>query len=311
MVFNTESLDGALLIDKPKELTSAEVVRQLKKTHNIKKIGHAGTLDPMATGLLVVLLGKATKLQDVLLTKDKTYSGEIALGFETDSDDVTGEVTKGEREAGDVFSEESFEKIQNSLIKKFSGTFSQVPPKVSAVKIKGKPAYKLKREGKSFEIAAKEVTVNNLDLKYIDPNTLSYEVNSKSGFYVRALARDLGREIESLACLKSIRRETCSGYDLDDASSLEELLDADISLPIIKIDSLLDCLPKVELSFDECQKLKTGLQGSLSELELESNENLAAVYNETGEACALIERKERAAVSSIQGNANWKLRVVF
>jgi len=174
-VINRPEVNGALLVEKPAGLTSAEVVRQLKRKFQLSKVGHSGTLDPMATGLLIILVGKATRLQSELLTLRKNYSGMIKLGLSTSTDDITGE-TLQESETSLLPAKDKFPEIKTELLEKFSGKILQTPPKVSAVKVKGKPAYKRERAGESFELREKSVEIYNLSLELEDSRQVAYEI---------------------------------------------------------------------------------------------------------------------------------------
>ena len=296
--------DGAILVNKPSGPTSADVVRRIKHTYGVKKIGHGGTLDPMATGLLVILVGKATKLQDQLLTGSKTYRGSIRLGFSTDTDDVSGQV-KERKDGFEGISEREFDSLKPRLLQKFSGSIEQVPPKISALKVKGKPSYKRVRAGEEVSLAARTVQVKHVELIWLGASLLEYEVEVSSGFYVRSLARDIGEELGCLAALETIERTRVGEFQLSEATNLAELEDSDLLPEIIGLDSLVQGMFRIELSQGDCNELRHGKQGLLSEVQTPEEIDSAAIFSEFGELCALIEKKE-VGLSPI-----WRIRTVF
>lgn len=224
-----QSSSGVLFVDKPVGITSTGLLNRLKKTHDLKKVGHAGTLDPDATGLLVVLVGKATKLQSDYMGCDKRYSGLMKLGLETSTDDISGEVL--EEVTVPLFSSEEL----FTAAEKFMGEIEQLPPKVSALKVNGKRAYELARKGEDFELKPRSVLVSSLSVAIDDDTHLSYDVIGSKGFYVRSLARDLGRELGTRGCVSTIRRVSVGEHRVDSAVKLEDLLNAtDISEHFVK-----------------------------------------------------------------------------
>lgn len=209
--------NGILLVDKPAEWTSHDVVNFIRRRFNVKKVGHAGTLDPAATGLLVLLLGKATKMSQTLSQSDKTYCGEILFGVETDSQDMDGEVV-AERDASSLTKEMVLEAFES-----FKGTQLQIPPMVSAVKVGGKKLYKLAREGKTVEREPRGIVIHSFETKEFNLPVVSFEVECTKGTYVRTLCSDIGVKLGCGAVLKSLRR-TCSGeYDVADAYVVENI----------------------------------------------------------------------------------------
>ncbi len=208
--------DGILLVDKREGETSYDVIRRLKSAlgrGNTIKIGHAGTLDPFATGLLIVLLGQGTKLSRFLMSGEKYYLATVRLGIETDTLDRTGEVTRISEvpELGALSIKEA--------IRTFVGEIEQVPPLFSAVKVGGKRAYQLARRGESIKLARRKVTVHALEVKSIRLPDLTIEVVCSSGTYIRSLAMDLGKALGTGGHLKSLRRLTSGPFSVDDGVS--------------------------------------------------------------------------------------------
>ena len=250
---------GILLVDKPKGITSFGVLNKIKKKFGIKKIGHAGTLDPDATGLLIVLLGAATKLQRYITDEKKTYSGEIKLGIQTNTNDTTGEVTATK----DVpsLSDANIE----SALSSFIGEHSQVPPAFSAIKKDGVRAYELARKGEDVLLEERLVTLFDAKLRIIDDTTLSYRVTCSKGFYVRSFARDLSQALGTLGVTDSIRRESSAGVGLERAIRLEELLEME-ELPMFEVTDFLKQLQRVSCSKEEYSRLILGRADVVAEI---------------------------------------------
>jgi len=200
---------GFLIVDKPKGLTSFNAVERVRRrVPKGVKVGHTGTLDPLATGVLILAVGKATRLSEYLLKKDKSYIVEGILGYYSETYDVDGDLKK-------VSCPEIPEEKFKQVLEKFTGTFKQVPPPFSAIKIKGKRAYQLAREGKQFELPEREVTVYKLELlAYSYPKFRLY-VECSSGTYVRSLVHDLGKSLSCDAVVSELRR-TCVGNICED-----------------------------------------------------------------------------------------------
>lgn len=212
-------IDGLLLIDKPQDWTSHDVVHCVRRRFNLDKTGHCGTLDPFATGLLVLLLGKATKCQDQLMGQDKTYTGTIRFGIETDSEDRTGNITTSSDTAS--LSEESIREASA----RFIGAQTQIPPMVSAIKVAGKPLYKLARQGKTIERAPRPIQIHSFDLQNIrlDQAEADFVVRCSKGTYIRTLAADLGRALGCGAHLQELRRLASGSLHVDQACSMDEV----------------------------------------------------------------------------------------
>jgi tRNA pseudouridine55 synthase len=206
---------GLLLVDKPAGMTSHDVVQHVRRIYGERSIGHLGTLDPFATGLLVLLLGRATRLATFLDTEPKVYEATIRFGTETNTDDETGTVIRSAAAAS--------ESDIRSAIKSLTGTISQVPPAYSAKSIDGTRAYDAARRGTPLDIPAVDVTVHSWDVREVSAETVSAVITCSGGTYIRALARDLGRLTQSAAHLASLRRTRIGEFDVRDAATLEAL----------------------------------------------------------------------------------------
>lgn len=228
-------LDGVLLVDKASGMTSHDVVAIVRKRLNTKKVGHCGTLDPLATGLLIVVVGRATKIQDLLMSEDKEYEGTLCLGTLTNTQDAQGEVTETR-----PVPELSQEQIQTAFAK-FDGDFYQMPPMVSAIKKDGVPLYKLARQGKEVEREPRFVHVFAHDIKAVRSPEIDFRVACSKGFYVRTYAFDIGEVLGCGAHLKALRRTKSGRFTLEKAITVEELK----SLEAGEITSRMLSLPEV------------------------------------------------------------------
>jgi tRNA pseudouridine55 synthase len=209
---------GAVLaIDKPANITSFGVVRRIRRWTGCRKVGHAGTLDPMATGLLLVCTGPATKRVSELMDLEKEYEGTVELGITTDTDDAEGKVT--ERSEVVAFSREDV----LSILQEFQGVIDQIPPMYSAIKINGRRLYRLARRGKVVPREPRKVTIHEITLLDWTSPLLSLRVRCSKGTYIRALARDIGGRCGTGGTLKTLRRTRLGPHRADDAYTLDTL----------------------------------------------------------------------------------------
>ncbi|MFT4175286.1 MAG: tRNA pseudouridine(55) synthase TruB [Luteolibacter sp.] len=199
---------GVLLIDKAEDMTSHDVVAIARRALNTKKIGHCGTLDPMATGLLMLVIGRATKIQDLLMSEDKEYQGTLTLGSTTSTQDRQGEIL--ETREVPSFSEAEIQ----SAFDHFTGNFEQIPPMVSAIKKDGVPLYKLARKGEVVERQPRPVYVTSYDISRISLPQVDFTVNCSKGFYVRTYAHDIGERLGCGAHLSALRRTRSGKFTL-------------------------------------------------------------------------------------------------
>lgn len=214
---NLHDAAGLLLFDKPGGISSHDAVCLLRKKLGIKKIGHGGTLDPLATGLLIMLVGRATKMQGKLQTGSKVYSGTIKFGIETDTWDTEGKTVK--ISPLPEMTEEHISAVLNSL----EGEIEQQVPPFSAVKYKGEKLYKIAREGRETPIIMRKVHVRWIYHKIMLPDTLLFRAEVSGGTYIRTLARDIGKLSGSCACMSSLRRESAGIYSVEQAITAEAL----------------------------------------------------------------------------------------
>ena len=228
-------MKGILLVDKPSGMTSHDVVDALRKATGIRKIGHTGTLDPAATGLLIMCIGKATRLSEHLMGMDKTYEGTMRLGVVTESYDMDGKVVE-ENDVPEITREELEE-----AMKPLTGDLMQVPPMVSAVKIGGKRLYKLARQGETVERPPRPVTVHEFSLLDCTLPEVQFRVECTSGTYVRSLCHDIGQHFGCGAALQSLRRTHIGSHSIEDSTPLEELNTPEkVASSLIPISEALD-----------------------------------------------------------------------
>jgi tRNA pseudouridine55 synthase len=211
-------LDGLLLVDKPSGPTSHDVVAQIRRRFRIPKVGHGGTLDPMATGLLVILLGKGTKISERVMGHDKTYEATLRLGVETDSQDADGQIV-AEKDPAGVSADQVRAQMRARL-----GDQLQTPPMVSAIKLNGVPLYKLARQGQTVERAPKLIHVYRFELLDFSPPDVRFVVECTKGTYVRTLAHDIGQALGVGAHLVQLRRTKIGQLDVAQAAALDGLL---------------------------------------------------------------------------------------
>ncbi len=248
-------MQGLLLLDKPQGITSFSAVSRIKRLAMEKRVGHTGTLDPMATGVLPILLGRATALSSLMLDADKRYTAKIKLGITTDTDDVTGEIISKK--------EVNIENIDlKGALKHFTGKISQIPPMYSALKKDGVRLYSLAREGKTVDIPARAVEIfeikllNDLD----GENEFEIDVHVSKGTYIRSLARDIGEYLGTGATLSGLRRTYASGFDISQCISLDSLDSENISEHILSEEVAVSHLREIQITEKQAVRFCNGGQ---------------------------------------------------
>lgn len=278
-------MDGVLLVDKPEGITSAGVVRALKRRVGRQKIGHLGTLDPFATGLLPLCIGEATKVAQFLSAEDKAYTGRIRLGVETDSLDCTGRVV----------AEAPTPPIDATVLERvreqFAGESWQTPPMYSAVKRDGVPLYRLARKGIEVDREPRRIDVHRLALTIAGPEELDFEVECSKGTYVRVLAEGIGRALGCGGHLTVLRRTRFGTFEIGEAHVLADLEANDREpLPLMSIRTALGKLRELTVSPDVALVLRRGQQGVLGRLAAPRGDAEAAkVVTTEGEIVAVVE----------------------
>ena len=223
MVTSWHNFEGVLLVDKPAGLTSHDVVDRVRAKVRMKRVGHAGTLDPNASGLLIILVGKATKISRYLMSLDKSYEGSLVLGKSTDSHDVEGVVIE-EHEVPELT---KFEMEQN--LSEFHGDQYQIPPMFSAKKVNGVALYKLARKGKEIEREPRFIRVTSIEMLDFESPKVEFRIECSKGTYVRTIAHDLGQKIGCGAYLATLRRTAIERFRIEDSISLKELESTEFS----------------------------------------------------------------------------------
>jgi tRNA pseudouridine55 synthase len=252
-------LSGVALIDKPLDLTSFGVVARIRRAYKpeaVARVGHTGTLDPLATGLLPICLGEATKFAQRMLDADKGYLATVKLGAATESGDREGEIIATGRTD---FSTQDIE----TVLAKFVGKISQMPPKFSALKINGRPAYELAREGKEVILVAREITIHSIKLlDYRESlHEFDIEVVSSKGTYIRSLAVDIGEALGTVAHLAALRRTMTGGFQLAQAKPLGAWMNASAEERhawLLPVDCLVNDLPRIDLDENDVKDIKNG-----------------------------------------------------
>lgn len=215
-------MDGIIVVDKPTGMTSHDVVSRVRRRLNTRRVGHAGTLDPLATGVLIMLIGRSTKLFDRFVAFDKAYAATLKLGTQTTSADITGE----------VIDQKPFDHINRgdveNVLRQFVGESEQMPPMVSAVKYKGERLYRLARKGIVVDRPARKIRIDVLDLVDWDLPQVRFYMECSKGTYVRTLAEDVGAKLGCGACITQIERTRVGDFRLEDAVQLEELNESHI-----------------------------------------------------------------------------------
>ena len=225
MIENTFEEGRVLLIDKPIDWTSFDVVRKIRNSIKIKKVGNAGTLDPLATGLLIVCTGKFTKKINEFMAQEKEYTGAITLGADTPTYDLESEPEDGRPTAG--ITKEEIEKTT----KLFMGKISQIPPAHSAIKQKGKPVYLLARKGIDVVLEPREITISEFSITHIEMPVISFKVVCTTGTYIRSLAHDFGQALGCGGYLSKLRRTRIGNFKVEDAMSVEGFVDSVRGIP--------------------------------------------------------------------------------
>jgi tRNA pseudouridine55 synthase len=264
--------DGIILVDKESGSSSFRTVKKIKGLINAKKAGHAGTLDPFATGVLIVLLNQGTKLFPFLMPHHKVYKASLKLGIETDTQDLTGRIIDN-KDIGGI----TYEMIERSA-SQFIGAIKQVPPSYSAVHYSGKRAYELARDGIAIDLQPKDVIVDYITLLAVNLPYVWFEVGCSSGTYIRTLAADLGRNLGIGAHLTSLRRIKSGPFHVDDALTLKQiahhLSNNTIDEVIVPLRQALNGMMEVEIANELAKKIRNGYQPNWGDLSRERTSSL-------------------------------------
>lgn len=290
------AISGVLVVDKPVGLTSHDVVQIIRKGTNIRRAGHTGTLDPRASGVLVILIGPAVRLSEYVSASDKRYQAVVQLGATTDTYDADGQITN--TKPVEITEEQFIESL-----KSFEGEIEQVPPPYSAVKVKGRKAYEMAREGEEVDLAPRKIQVYSLELLEWAPPEAVIDVYCSSGTYVRSLAHDLGEQLGCGAHLVGLRRTKSGRFTLRDAIPLRKLRETFDNGSwyqyLIPAAEALSDWPALELTHEQVESVRHGhrVQGTVE------NATFVRGISEQGELVALLELDPEAN--------DWQPRKVF
>ena len=266
------NIHGVILLDKPLGMSSNAALQKIKRGFNLKKAGHTGSLDPLATGLLPICLGQATKVSEYLLNSDKKYTTVLRLGETTDTLDGEGEITSSQSV------EVSEEQLERALLQ-FRGNIKQVPPMYSALKKDGQPLYKLARKGEVIERPARDMTVHSLSAKWLDELHIELNVHCSSGFYIRSLGHDLGQALGCGAHVVALRRTDIKAINVKAAHSLQQIVGSELGKSLLPLDVLIDHMPKLEISDEQALSMIQGRPTAANGLK---TEELTRFYQPNG-----------------------------
>jgi tRNA pseudouridine55 synthase len=293
-------MDAVLVVDKPVGPTSFTVVRQIRRAAGVRRVGHGGTLDPLASGVLPVCLGEATKLAPFLLGADKEYDVTIRLGVETDTDDADGTVTATEDPS------RVSEPALRQALERFRGSISQVPPAFAAIKRDGRPLYDYARAGQRVEVSPREVTIHALELLgFGGPGDVRLHVHCSKGTYVRALARDLGRALQVGAHVTALRRTRSGPFALPDARPLDQVLDAlggqaGATLARVGLAAALRHLPQAQVEEALARDLRAGKRVSWALATQGLSEPRVCLVDPAGDLIAVAEPRPDGLVRTLR-----------
>lgn len=265
---------GVLLVNKPTGYTSFDVIAVLRGILKERRLGHTGTLDPMATGVLPVLIGKAARAADILPDSSKSYEADFVLGMSTDTQDTSGETVK-------TSDKRVNEQDVLSALNSFKGKIMQLPPMYSAVSVNGKRLYELARQGIEVERQPREIEIFDISLISFDENTQSgkLSITCSKGTYIRTIINDLGERLGTYGAMSALVRTSSHGFGLDKCLTLDEIKShSDIESAIISVDSLFDCCRRIDLSEKQAKMYKNGVKLDTSRVIGAAQNGLYRVY---------------------------------
>jgi len=265
-------MNGIVIVDKPQGWTSQDVTARLRRVFSTRRIGHGGTLDPMATGVLPVFVGRATRGVEFFEHAEKTYETVLRLGLTTDTEDITGEKLE---ERAVSFTSERLEEV----LEAFRGDILQVPPMYSALKVNGQKLYDLARKGKTVERQPRPITIHELTLLEVGENTLRLRVRCSKGTYIRTLCKDIGEALGCGGCMAELRRVSAGEYGIAEAVPLQELLDTEEPEKYLRtVDTMFRGFDAVTLTENQEKRCRNG-----NAFSLKLPEGTYRAYSRTGE----------------------------
>lgn len=272
-----QDINGIIVINKPKEYTSHDVVAKVKKILNIKKVGHTGTLDPNATGVLPLLLNTGTKLSKYLIEHDKEYEVTLELGIKTDTADIEGNVIKKE--------EVNWKKLNDieETLNTFLGEQTQIPPIYSAIKVNGKKMYEYARSGQNINIEPRNIQIYEIELQKIDKqkNEINFRVHCSKGTYIRSLCEDIAQRLGTIGYMKELTRTKVGNFTINEAVKIEEIennKEQIIKEKLISIEKFFESKESIKLNKKQLDKFLNGVK-----IRIDKQENICRIYNENNE----------------------------
>lgn len=265
-------MDGILIVNKEKNWTSNDVVQKVKRLTG-QKVGHTGTLDPLATGVLPLLIGKGTLLSKYLINHDKTYIAKVKLGIKTDTADLEGKVIEKIDVDESIFNQN---KIEN-VLKSFIGTQNQIPPMYSAIKIKGKKLYEYARSGQNVDIPERKIEIYKMELINFDKNTkeVEFEVSCSKGTYIRTLCEDVAKKMGNIGTMSSLNRVTVGDFKIENAITINNIDEINLNNKIISIESFFEKNKSINLSNTDLTMFLNGVK-----LHREEEDDNYRIYSE-------------------------------
>lgn len=248
-------MDGVIIINKPKQYTSHDIVNVVRKQLNTKKVGHTGTLDPNATGVLPILIGKATKISKYLIEHKKTYIATIKLGEKRDTGDSEGKIIEQDLEFKDI----EKDRIEE-VLKSFLGKQKQIPPMYSAIKVDGKKLYEYARQGHAIEIKPRDIEIYSMNLKSYKEDEIVFETECSKGTYIRVLCEDIAKKLGTLGYMKELQRTTVDKFKIEQSIDLENINQEIVEKNLITIENIFNDKESIDLNDRKLELFLNGVQ---------------------------------------------------
>lgn len=255
-------MDGIIIINKEKDYTSHDVVAKLKKKLNISKVGHTGTLDPNATGVLPILIGKGTKFSKYLINHDKTYEVEVELGKKTDTADAEGKIIDEKN-----IDEEDINKNLLQVLASFVGKQEQIPPMYSAIKKNGKKLYEYARAGEKVEIEPRKIEIYKIDLNKYDKNIINFVVSCSKGTYIRSLCEDIAEKLNTVGYMKNLKRLQVGKFNIKDAVYIDDIDLKNVNEYLITLEEILKEKDRIDLNEKKLKLFLNGVQLTVNNID--------------------------------------------
>ena len=290
-----EKFEGIILIDKPEDYTSFDVIARLRGMAKTKKVGHSGTLDPMATGVLPIFFGRAVKAVDILPIQDKKYRATARLGITTDTQDTMGKILT---QNDNLPTKEEIIKAINSFV----GKQNQLPPMYSAVQVDGRRLYDLARQGIEVEREKREIIIHSIDILSVERDEFTIDVCCSKGSFIRTLCHDIGEKLGCGATMSKLRRTMAAGFDISECITLDEAQrlteEGKLQEKLIPVDTLFANLPRLKMTEKDSKHYLNGVKMTAKRFGVNSNTGDIAVYNDKNEFMGISYVNERGFLIS-------------